>query len=222
MSGEAMTVQETRPAAPLYARVAASIREEILNGVLEPGQRLQEELLAKRYGVSRVPVRDALRRLEVERLIQVEANRGAFVCRITVEEAAELLGVRIVLEELLASDAAKNRTDEQVDELRRIVAEGTAAVRGASPAQLVGLNTKFHRLVGDASNNQTAVGLVEQLRARSELEYAGKLPRRAESSWKEHTAILEAIAAGDPEGAARCVREHLKQAAAAWGLDLAG
>ncbi len=205
---------------PLYARIAANLREEILNGVLEPGQRLQEQVLAERYGVSRVPVRDALRRLEVERLIEMEPNRGAFVGRVTPEEAVELLRVRLVLEELLGRDAARNRTEEQVEQLRQIVAEGTSSVRGASPSQLVGLNTRFHRLLGEASHNPTAAGLVEQLRTRSELEYSGKLPRRAESSWKEHAAICEAIAAGDPEEAARCVNEHLMHAAAEWEMEL--
>ena len=205
---------------PLYARIAANLREEILNGILEPGQRLQEQVLAERYGVSRVPVRDALRRLEVERLIEMEPNRGAFVGRVTPEEAVELLRVRLVLEELLGRDAARNRTEEQVEQLRQIVAEGAASVRGSSPSQLVGLNTRFHRLLGEASHNPTAAGLVEQLRTRSELEYSGKLPRRAEASWKEHAAICEAIAAGDPEEAARCVNEHLMHAAAEWEMEL--
>lgn len=206
---------------PLYARIASNLREEILNGVLAPGQRLQEQALAERYGVSRVPVRDALRRLEVERLVHVEPNRGAFVTQVTAEEASELLHVRLVLEELIARDAALHRTEEQLDELREIVASGQSSVRGASPSHLVGLNTQFHRALGRASGNATAAGLVEQLRARIELVYAGKLPRRAESSWDEHAAILEAIAVGDPDVAGACVRDHLLRAAAAWEMSVA-
>ncbi len=218
LTSEAPKVQET--STPLYVRIAENIREEILNGVLEPGQHLQEQHLAERYGVSRVPVRDALRRLEAERLIHVEANRGAFVSRVTAEEAAELLRVRLILEELLCHDAAKNRTEAQLQELREIVVLGTSSVRGASPSQLVALNTRFHRLLGEASHNPTAAGLVEQLRKRSELEYAGRLPKRAESSWKEHQAVFDAVEAGDPEEAARCIREHLTHAAAAWDMDI--
>ena len=210
----------SNPSGPLYARIAANLREEILNGVLEPGQRLQEQVLAERYGVSRVPVRDALRRLEVERLIDMEPNRGAFVGRVSPEEAVELLRVRLVLEKLLARDAARNRTERQVEQLRELVVDGTSSVRGASPSQLVDLNTRFHRLLGEASHNSTAAGLVEQLRTRNELEYARKLPRRAESSWKEHAAICEAIAAGDSDEAAKCVNEHLTRAAAEWEMDL--
>lgn len=221
MTSARLEVQETPAATPLYVRIAENIREEILNGVLEPGQRLQEQHLAERYGVSRVPVRDALRRLEAERLIQVEANRGAFVSRVTAEEASELLRVRLVLEELLCHDAAKNRTEAQLEELREIVALGTSSVRGASPSQLVALNTRFHRLLGEASHNPTAAGLVEQLRVRSELEYSGRLPKRAESSWKEHRAVFDAVEAGDPEEASRCIREHLMHAAAAWDMDIA-
>lgn len=215
-----MTESASAASSPLYARIAANLREEILNGVLEPGQRLQEQVVAERYGVSRVPVRDALRRLEVEGLIEMEPNRGAFVGCVTAEEAVEMLRVRLVLEEMLGRDAARNRTDEQVEELRLIVAEGTSSVRGASPAQLVGLNTRFHQLLGQASHNPTAAGLVEQLRTRNELQYSGKLPRRAESSWKEHAAIVEAIAAGDSDAAARAVNEHLMHAAAEWEMEL--
>jgi|SRR6056297_1918690 len=220
MSGVGTIESASGTSSPLYTRIAANLRDEILNGVLEPGQRLQEQFVAERYGVSRVPVRDALRRLEVEGLIKMEPNRGAFVARVTAEEAVELLRVRLVLEELLGRDAARNRTEEQVEELRRVVAEGTSSVRGASPAQLVGLNTTFHRLLGEASHNPTATGLVEQLRARNELQYSGKLARRAESSWKEHAVIVEAIAAGDPEAAARGVNEHLMNAASEWEMEL--
>lgn len=202
----------------MYARIAANLREEILNGVLEPGQRLQEQVLAERYGVSRVPVRDALRRLEVERLIHVEANRGAVVTRVTAEEAAELLRVRMVLEELLSREAAKNRTDEQVDQLRSVVAEGTAAIRGARPAELVALNSKFHRLLGEASHNRTAADLVEQLRVRGEIEYAGRLSRRAETSWEEHRLICEAVVSGDGDEAAGLVRRHIQSATQEWEM----
>lgn len=205
----------THTPTPLYARIAANLRDEILNSVLAPGQRLQEQVLAERYGVSRVPVRDALRRLEAERLVDVEPNRGAFVTQVTAEETFELIQVRLVLEELIAREAAVNRTDEQLEALRRIVSDGRSSVRGARPSHLVSLNTEFHRALGDASHNATAAGLVEQLRARIELVYAGKLPRRAESSWEEHAAILDAIAAGNPEAAGQRVREHLMQAAAA-------
>ena len=221
MSSGETTESASATSGPLYARIAANLREEILNGVLRPGQRLQEQVVAERYGVSRVPVRDALRRLEVEGLIEMEPNRGAFVGCVTAEEAIEMLRVRLVLEEMLGRDAARSRTEEQVEELRRVVAEGTSSVRGASPAQLVGLNTRFHHLLGKASHNPTAAGLVESLRTRNELQYSGKLPRRAESSWKEHAAIVEAIAAGDPEAAARAVNEHLMHAAAEWEMELA-
>ena len=220
MSGSETTESTSATSAPLYARIAANLREEILNGVLEPGQRLQEQVVAERYGVSRVPVRDALRRLEVEGLIEMKPNHGAFVGRVTAEEAVEMLRVRLVLEEMLGRDAARNRTEEQVEELRQVVAEGTSSIRGASPAQLVGLNTRFHQLLGRASHNPTAAGLVEQLRSRNELQYSGKLPRRAESSWHEHAAIVEAIAVGDPEAAARAVNDHLMHAAAEWEMEL--
>ncbi len=206
---------------PLYSKIAGNIRREILDGQLQPGQRLGEVALADRYGVSRVPVRDAIRRLEAERLVVVEPNRGAFVTRVDAYEATELLAVRLVLEELIVRQAAMRCTPEKLDALRSVVAHGSRSVRGARPADLVALNTTFHRLLGEASGNQTAAGLVEQLRTRIELVYAGKLPRRAEASWSEHEAILEAIAVKDPDLAADRLREHLVQAARAFETELA-
>lgn len=206
---------------PLYARIAANIREEILDGALAPGQRLQEQSLAGRYGVSRVPVRDALRRLEVERLVEVVPNRGAVVTAVTPEQASELLQVRTVLEELIAGHAAERRTDPELTALRAIVERGQRAVRGARPSDLVGLNTEFHQLLGRASHNPTATGLVEQLRPRIELVYAGKLPRRAQSSWAEHAAILDAVATQDVETATAAMRTHLLHAVAAWETSVA-
>lgn len=201
---------------PLYTRIAANLRGEILDGALRPGQRLREQEVAERYGVSRVPVRDALRRLEVERLVDAVPNRGAFVAVVGAEEAAELLAVRLVLEELIVRQAAEHRTEDELAELTEICGRAQRSLRGARPAELVALNTEFHRALGRASHNATAVGLVEQLRVRIELVYAGKLPRRAESSWKEHAAILAAIAAGDVEAAGAALRSHLLQAASAW------
>lgn len=210
---------DTEKRVPLYVKIAGIIRSEILDGALGPGQRLQENVLAARYGVSRVPVRDALRRLEAERLVEVESNVGAFVTVVSAEEVSELLEVRLVLEELIVRQAAARRTDAQVSELRSIIGDGQRLVRGSRPSDLVGLNTIFHQALGRASCNPTAVGLVEQLRARIELVYAGKLPRRAAASWREHEAIFDAIAAGDAEEAGARLRRHLLLAASAWESD---
>jgi DNA-binding GntR family transcriptional regulator len=201
---------------PLYVKIAHNIRAEILDGQLQPGQRLREVLLAERYGVSRVPVRDAIRRLETERLVDVKPHAGAFVASVSAAEAGELLEVRLVLEELIVSRAALERTAADIDELRSIVAAGQRSVRGARPADLVALNTAFHRALSRISGNSTAAGLVEQIRARVELLYAGKLPRRARASWEEHEAILAAIVAGDPEAAGARLREHLVESARPW------
>lgn len=208
----------TRPgtAEPLYTRIAANLRQEILDGALQSGQRLREQEVAERYGVSRVPVREAFRRLEVERLVDVLPNRGAFVTVVTAKEVSELLNVRLTLEELIVREAAEHRTDAELAELREICDRGQRSIRGARPSDLVELNTEFHQSLGRASHNSTAVGLVEQLRARIELIYAGKLPRRAESSWKEHAAILDGIAASDVDRAGAALRSHLLLAASAW------
>lgn len=207
--------------APLYSRIAASLRADILDGVMAPGQHLQEQALAARYGVSRVPVRDALRRLEVQGLVDVQPNRGAFVVELDERDARELLEVRVVLEELIARQAAERRTDEQLATLQRIVEHGMSHVRGSRPSDLAGMNSDFHHALAASSQNPTAADLVEQLRARSELVYAGRLAKRATDSWNEHAAVVDAIARRDVDGAGQAMRSHLLRAAESWRPEFA-
>jgi DNA-binding GntR family transcriptional regulator len=200
-------------ATPLYARISANLRADILDGVMAPGQHLQEQALAARYGVSRVPVRDALRRLEVQGLIVVLPNRGAFVVELSDREARDLLEVRVVLEEFIARQAAERRTELQLTRLQGIVRHALQNIRGARPSDLAVMNSDFHQALAEASQNPMASDLVEQLRVRSELVYAGRLARRVQSSWTEHAEVVEAIARRNPEAAGQAIRSHLLSAA---------
>jgi DNA-binding GntR family transcriptional regulator len=204
------------------SQVAAMIKADILAGRLAPGQRLGEVALAERYGVSRVPVREALRQLHAERLVEIIANRGAFVPTFDLEEQAKLVEVRLSLEELIVRRAALHRTDEDIERLHRIVDAGQEAAAEGEKEQLVALNTEFHRALGLACRNEIAAGLVEQLRTRVEFGYAGKLPRRAEASWAEHRAILDAVVAGEPDAAGALLRVHLTNAARAAEAEASG
>jgi DNA-binding GntR family transcriptional regulator len=207
--------------APLYSRVSSNLRADILDGVMEPGQHLQEQALAARYGVSRVPVRDALRRLEVQGLVEVLPNRGAFVVELGDREARDLLDVRVVLEEFIARQAAERRTDEQLAKLKAIVGHGLQNLRGTRPSGLAVMNSHFHQALAEASHNPTASALVEQLRARSELVYAGRLAKRAASSWHEHAEVVEAIERRDVDAAGEAMRSHLLEAAKSWPSEIA-
>jgi DNA-binding GntR family transcriptional regulator len=212
----------TEAATPLYARVSANLRTDILDGVMAPGQHLQEQALAARYGVSRVPVRDALRRLEVQGLVVVLPNRGAFVVELDDREARDLLEVRVVLEEFIARHAAERRTEEQLARLQAIVRHGLQNIRGARPSDLAVMNSDFHQALAESSQNPTASELVEQLRVRSELVYAGRLASRAHSSWAEHAEVVDAIERRDVEGAGLAIRSHLLSAAESWTSDTSG
>lgn len=113
---------------PAHA-VCTAIRDDIVSGVFEPGGRLTEELLARRYGVSRVPVREALRTLESEGFVTTRRHAGACVAEPTEQEAADLLELRMLIEPLAAARAARRRTEAHLKVLRGLVRLGQERAR---------------------------------------------------------------------------------------------
>lgn len=113
---------------PAHA-VCTAIRDDIVSGVFEPGGRLTEEVLARRYGVSRVPVREALRTLQSEGFVTTRRHAGACVAEPTAQEAADLLELRMLLEPLAAARAARRRTDAHLKVLRGLVRLGQERAR---------------------------------------------------------------------------------------------
>ena len=196
----------------LRERVAAAIRSSITGGELEPGARLREERLADEHGVSRVPVREALRQLAAEGFVEIRPNRGAVVAHLSPDEAAGLLEVREVLEALVARQAAERRTADHIAALRDVLARAAAADGANGVRELVTLNGEFHAVLAEASGNPVAAQLIQQLRSRIDWVYAADVAGQAAASWAEHAAIVEAVADGDPIRAEALVRAHLRRA----------
>ncbi len=201
---------------PLNEVVAGLIRADIITGRFAPGDRLAEERLAKQYSMSRNPIREAIRRLESEGFVEVLPNRGATVSRMTVERARELLQVRSALETLVVRLAATERTDAQLAALDRIVSDGQAAVADGRYEDLADLNSQFHALLADASTNHTLTTIISQLQDKIAWVYVSKLDARAEDSWAEHEAMLDAIRARDAELAVGLMAGHIANAEAAY------
>lgn len=196
----------------LRDRVAAALREAIIGGRVAPGDPLGEERLAAEHGVSRVPVREALRLLAAEGFVEIRPNRGAVVAELADDEAAGLLEVREALEMLAARRAAERRTAGQLAALRGLLAEARDALAEGRLDDLVALNGRFHAALAEASGNPVAAELVAQLRNKIDWVYAADVDVQARDSWAEHGAIVEALAERDPERAAGLVGAHLRRA----------
>jgi len=199
----------------LTSVVQAEIERLILGGDLAPGDKLTEAQLAGRLGVSRGPVREALRILEETGLVRLEKNRGVFVRQVPLAEAMEIYDLRALLEEAVGRQLAERITPEQLKELRALVEQMERLVKDGHNTSASDpyhrLNLAFHeRLVDFAGNRKLSMlyrKLVNELSLfrRANLAGGGQIP----VSVQEHRAILKAIAAGDADAAGCALRAHV-------------
>ena len=202
--------------ASLSKVVNEQIRGRILDGKLKPGERLVEDRLSAELGVSRVPVREALRMLSTEGLVRIEPNRGASVVEITPELVTELVEVRTLLEALNARLAARRHDPEIVALLQDTLRRGNDAAQSGSSDQLARLNGEFHERLAEASRNSVLTEMMRSLRERTSLAFAINGGSRAREDWKEHAAILAAVIDGDEDLAALLASRHVQNAATAF------
>lgn len=193
-----------------------AVREDIIRGVFAPGERLTEEALAARYGVSRVPVREALRVLEAEGFVEAKPYVGVFVKELSEAEAEDLLELRSVIEPMCAARAARNRTPEQLGRLKELVNLGWDAVREGRLEEVPRLNSRFHEVIAEASGSEVLGQMIRQLSQKIAWVYAVGLTLRAEDSWREHEEILAALSAGDADRASALLGQHILRATTAY------
>jgi DNA-binding GntR family transcriptional regulator len=208
------------PATPRGKVVSEQIRDLILAGKLKPGERLVEDKLSAELGVSRVPVREALRSLSSEGLVRLEPRRGATVAEITPKIVAELVEVRALLEGLNARLAAQRHDPEIVAQLRDTLERGDAAAKTGTREELARVNPEFHDRLGEASRNSVLADVMRGLRERTSLAFAINGRARAREDWQEHAGVLAAVIAGDSELAALLANRHVHNAAAAFAAAL--
>src|ERR1700730_3035772 len=196
----------------LHNRVVMELRQAILSGRLKPGERLIEGHLADELGVSRNPVREAIRALASEGLIEVTARRGAAVATMTEQEARETIEVRALLEGQNARLAARRQDRQIIKRIEAVLNKGTAAVAAKRFEQLFDLNQLFHRELAAAGQNTVLGDLLQKLRERTSMLFSPMDPGRQARSWEEHAAILRAIVDGDERRAATLAAEHVMRA----------
>jgi DNA-binding GntR family transcriptional regulator len=200
-----------RPAA-VQATVADRLRDDILQGVFPPGQRLIELQLSERYEVGRAAIRSALVELDAEGLVQRETNRGATVRRISVAEAVEITEARAALESLVARRAAERATPADRKELKALVADMRAAIKRDDKPGYSRLNRTLHATLPRVARHRVADDLIANLRNRAVHQQfqLSVIPGRAAESLAQHRAIVDAVVEGSPDAAEKAMRAHLE------------
>ncbi len=195
----------------LRGRVFNKIREDILSGKYNRNEELKETAIGTELGVSRTPVREALRQLELEGLVTIIPNKGAYVNGITEKDIHDIYIIRSYLEGLCAKWACDHITNEQIDELEEIVYLSEFHAKKEHHEQILSLDNKFHQLIYEASNSKILHHVLTDF--HHYVERIRKITLASESralnSNKEHTAILEAIKQRDGDKAEQLAHEHI-------------
>lgn len=194
----------------LSAQIFDAIEHAIITGNLNSSQRLRTEELAAHFGVSHIPVREALRALGADGWVQQLPRRGFYIRAHSEEELFDLFDARAVIESSLAARAAKYRTPDQVTRLDELVSLGAKAVKSGDPDQIAASNTAFHTHVGECANNVVLSGLLKRLSNRINFYFVQVTPGRGQESVTEHTQIVDAIRRGDPDTAASLALSHVE------------
>ncbi|HEY7627520.1 MAG TPA: GntR family transcriptional regulator [Ilumatobacteraceae bacterium] len=189
--------------------VADEIRMMIINGELRQGERLFEDRLAEQLGVSRNPVREAIRALEGTGLVEVISRRGAYVSKLDPLRVRQLLELRSVIEAYAAEQAAQHRSADDVDGLREILDAGRKASANNDLVTAAAMHREFHIAIERASGNEYLATVVAPLRHQTELVFSMLADTRGLMGWDEHQNILDAIEKGDSEHARVCTFEHM-------------
>lgn len=197
---------------PTPKQIRDALQENILNGHFDPGAKLDEASLSKKFNVSRTPIREALRQLSASGLIELIPNRGAFLVQLSTSSLVEMFQVVANLEGMCSRFAARRILPKQRDELN----EALEKCRVSEPLSDDGdayfeANNEFHAVIHQASQNDFLVETVEQieLRLRPYRRLQLQVPSRRRDSIEEHEGIVEAILAGEPDLAEKRMMSHI-------------
>ena len=203
----------THKTVSLADQVFEHIERDILSGKYERGEIITESKLSAELGVSRTPIREALRRLEQEHLIE-ESGKGSIVIGISEKDLEDIFLIRKQLECLAASMAAKNHTDEQLAELKETLELQEFYVTKADTEHVKYMDNKFHRILYKLTGSNVFFDTLVPLHRKIQKYRRASLQSksRAVESVQEHRKIYEAIAKGDEESAYKTVLEHIENA----------
>lgn len=197
---------------PLHDRLVERLRALIVDGALAPGAKLSERELCGRFGVSRTPLREAMKVLAVEGLVQITPRRGVRVSRITEADLAETFPVIGALEALAGELACARVTEREIGLARRLQARLVACHDTGDLAGYFEANQAIHRLILETAANETLSAMTTSLssRVRRARYLANLSPERWAEAVEEHGAILKALEARDGAGLGRLLRQHLE------------
>ena len=196
---------------PLRDVVFNTLRQAILKGELAPGERLMEIQLAERLGVSRTPIREAIRKLELEGLVLMIPRKGAEVAKISEKSLRDVLEVRRSLEELAIELACQRMTPEAVEELEKKQEEFKEAVEQGNPMEIAETDEAYHDVIYKGTYNDRLVQMINNLREqmyRYRLEYIKDEDKR-QILLLEHDNILRAVRQRKVQEAKEAMREHI-------------
>lgn len=196
----------------LGGQVFHKIREDILSGMYVQGEELKEATLGAKLGVSRTPVREALRQLELDGLVEIVPNRGARVTGITQKDVSDIYQMRYRLEGLAARWAAEHITKEDIAELEEVIFLSEFHLRDEDQEQMVRLDGRFHELIYHASASRMLEHVLTDFHhyVKTARYISVKSNHRAEVSVMEHKAILDAMKGRDANLAEKLANEHIQ------------
>ncbi|HHX22609.1 MAG: GntR family transcriptional regulator [Tepidanaerobacteraceae bacterium] len=196
---------------PLRELVFAAMREAIVKGELKPGERLMEVQLAEEMGVSRTPVREAIRKLELEGLVVMVPRKGAYVAGLTLKDAANVFEIRGSLEGLAAALAAERITEEEINDLDRVLEDIAKAGEKGDVDTIIKKDMEFHQKLFSATRNERLAQIISNLKEQIDRFRIKSFtnPKRLKSVILEHKKILDAIKNGDAENAEKLARDHI-------------
>jgi DNA-binding GntR family transcriptional regulator len=194
----------------LISFVVQALREKIISGALPAGSRIDQNAVAEELGVSRMPVREALRQLDAEGFVELISHRGALVAKLSEDEIIEIYEMRSVLAGLASRLAVPEFTDETIEELERLA----SAMETADPDQWIELNDTFHMKIEEPCGAKRLLALIERLtqQCRPYLRISVHMVHTQQSAKAEHERILDACRKRQPIELEAAVRDHLASA----------
>jgi DNA-binding GntR family transcriptional regulator len=205
-------IQKTLRHRTVSAAVADDLRRRIVDGEFASGFQLRQDALAAEFGVSRIPVREALMQLEAEGLVKIHPHRGAIVSELSMEEIADLFELRAILEPRLLRASAPRLTEEDYRRLKAILKEFSAALKARHVSRWGELNTELHMVLYRHAGQPRSLAIVANLlqecdrHTRLQLSLEGKR-ERAET---EHAELIRLCAAGEVETACGLLKTHIE------------
>ncbi|MBP2639209.1 MAG: rspR 3 [Firmicutes bacterium] len=207
---------------PLREVISETLREAIVSGTLQPGERLMEIQLAEELGVSRTPVREAIRKLELEGFVVMIPRRGTYVADLSIKDVNEVFEIRTALDILAAGLAVERITEEELEQLERVLVEIGEYIEQNDIEKIVAADSRYHDILYRASRNDRLVGIINNLREQFTRfrSISMAYPGRIKNTVEEHRQLVEAIAQRDIALAQRLAREHMENAEQTLLLDM--